>query len=136
MSSRVAISGVILAAAMGTAQAEAPGSRLNLQEVIANRTVTLHTPAGALPISYSGNGTMIGRARELAFYTGSAFDRGTWWVVADRICHRWRSWLGGKDYCVTLRMDGNKVHWRSNDGYSGTATLGAKSRVIEAGAAN
>ena len=135
MSSKIAISGVILAAAMSTAEAEAPGSRLNIHEVIANRTVTLHTPVGALPISYSGNGTLIGRARELAFYTGSAFDRGTWWVVADRICHRWRSWLGGKDYCVTLRMDGNKVHWRSNDGYSGTATLGTK-KVIEAGASN
>jgi len=121
---------------MSSAIAEAPGNRVNLHEVVANRTVTLHTPAGALPISYSGNGTMIGRARDLAFYTGSTFDRGTWWVVADRICHRWRSWLGGKDYCVTLRMDGAKVDWRSTDGYSGTATLGARRRVIEAGAIN
>jgi len=126
MSSRVLISGVALAAAMSAAQAEAPAMRVDLQEVVANRTVTLHTPAGALPISYSGNGTMIGRARDLTFYTGSAFDRGTWWVVADRLCHRWRSWLGGKDHCVTLRMDGDTVHWKSSDGYSGVATLGAK----------
>jgi hypothetical protein len=118
---------------MSTALAEAPGSRANLHEIVADRTVTLHTPAGALPISYSGNGTMIGRAKDLEFYTGSAFDRGTWWVVADRVCHRWRSWLGGKEYCVTLRMDGEKVHWRSTDGYSGTATLGTKRRIYEAG---
>ena len=126
MSSRVILSGVVLAAAMGAAEAEGLSSRLNLKDVVANRTVTLHTPAGALPISYSGNGTMIGRARELAFYTGSAFDRGTWWVAADSICHRWQSWLGGKDYCVSLRMVGDRLHWKGSDGHSGTATLGAK----------
>ncbi len=136
MRSKVAVAGAILTAAVNAASAEAPGSRANLHEVVADRTVTLHTPAGALPISYSGNGTMIGRAKDLEFYTGSAFDRGTWWVVADRVCHRWRSWLGGKEYCVTLRMDGQKVHWRSTDGYSGTATLGAKRRTVEAGAIN
>ena len=136
MRSKVVVAGAILTAAVNAASAEAPGSRANLHEVVADRTVTLHTPAGALPISYSGNGTMIGRAKDLEFYTGSAFDRGTWWVVADRVCHRWRSWLGGKEYCVTLRMDGQKVHWRSTDGYSGTATLGAKRRTVEAGAMN
>jgi hypothetical protein len=133
MSSQIAIAGVALVAAIGGAAAEASDVRPNLHEVVADRTVTLHTPGGPLPISYSGNGTMIGRAKDLEFYTGSAFDRGTWWVVADRVCHRWRSWLGGKEYCVTLRMDGEKVHWRSQDGYSGTATLGAKRRVYEAG---
>jgi hypothetical protein len=85
MSSRVAVAGIILSTAMSTALAEAPDARGNLHEVVADRTVTLHTPAGALPISYSGNGTMIGRAKDLEFYTGSAFDRGTWWVVADRV---------------------------------------------------
>jgi hypothetical protein len=135
MSSRVLVAGAILSATVCTAAAEAPGSRLNLHEVVADRTVSLHTPAGTIPISYSGNGTMIGRAKDLEFYTGSAFDRGTWWVTGDRICHRWRSWLGGKDHCVSLRLDGTKVHWRSSDGYSGTATLGAKrARAIEAGA--
>jgi|LNFM01.1.fsa_nt_gb hypothetical protein len=133
MSSSFALAGVIVVAAMGTAIAQGASNRVDLHEIVANRTVTLHTPAGALPISYSGNGTMIGRAKDLEFYTGSAFDRGTWWVAADRICHRWRSWLGGKDHCVSLRLEGDKVHWRSTDGYSGTATLGAKSRVYEAG---
>ena len=125
---RVSISGGILAAAMGVAQAEAPTPKdpLDLQGVVANKTVVLHTPAGGLPISYSDNGTMIGRAKDMEFYTGSAFDRGTWWVVANKICHRWRSWLGGKDHCVTVKMEGEKVHWKSSDGYSGTATIGAK----------
>ena len=124
---------ILLAVALS---AEPASGYLKLGTRLDDRTVTLHTPAGALPISYSGNGTMIGRAKDLEFYTGSAFDRGTWWVVADRVCHRWRSWLGGKEYCVTLRMDGQKVHWRSTDGYSGTATLGAKRRTYEAGVMN
>ena len=126
---RVLIAGGLLAATIGAAGAEAPTpiSAIDLQGVVANKTVVLHTPAGGLPISYSENGTMIGRAKDMEFYTGSAFDRGTWWVVANKICHRWRSWLGGKDHCVTVnRMEGDQVHWKSSDGYSGTATIGAK----------
>lgn len=128
MSSRVFLAGAMQAVVVGSALAEAPvpGGALDLQGIVANKTVTLHTPAGGLPISYSDNGTMIGRAKDMEFYTGSAFDRGTWWVVANQICHRWRSWLGGKDHCVTVKMDGNKVHWKSSDGYSGTATINAK----------
>ena len=134
---RVLISGVVLVATTAAnaqaptatpaaASVVTPAEKPGLQEVVANKTVVLHTPAGGLPISYSDNGTMIGRAKDMEFYTGSAFDRGTWWVVADRICHRWRSWLGGKDHCVTVKMDGDKVQWRSSDGYSGTATINAK----------
>ncbi len=138
MRSRVLLAGVLKLAAIGAATAEAPMSgaatttsataviATGLQDAVSNKTVVLHTPAGGLPISYSENGTMIGRARNLEFYTGSAFDRGTWWVVANQICHRWRSWLGGKDHCVTVKMDGDKVHWKSSDGYSGTATISAK----------
>lgn len=129
MRSRVLISGGVLVLAIGSASAEAPTpvSAVDLQGVVANKTVVLHTPAGGLPISYSDNGTMIGRAKDMEFYTGSAFDRGTWWVVANTICHRWRSWLGGKDHCVTVnKMEGDKVHWKSSDGYSGTATIGAR----------
>ena len=128
MRARVLIAGGLLATSISAAAAEAqaPTATLDLQGVVANKTVVLHTPAGGLPISYSDNGTMIGRAKDMEFYTGSAFDRGTWWVVANKICHRWRSWLGGKDHCVTVKMDGDQVRWKSSDGYSGTATIGAK----------
>ena len=130
MRMRVLISGGLLAASITAAAAEAQAptatAALDLQGVVANKTVVLHTPAGGLPISYSDNGTMIGRAKDMEFYTGSAFDRGTWWVVANKICHRWRSWLGGKDHCGTVKMDGDTVLWKSSDGYSGTATIGAK----------
>jgi hypothetical protein len=126
MRARVLISGGLLAASISAAAAEAQTATLDLQGVVANKTVVLHTPAGGLPISYSDNGTMIGRAKDMEFSTGSAFDRGTWWVVANKICHRWRSWLGGKDHCVTVKMDGDTVLWKSSDGYSGTATIGAK----------
>ena len=43
---------------------------------------------------------------QLAAYTGSTRDRGTWWVVADKLCQRWNNWLGGKSYCFTLRQQG------------------------------
>ena len=86
MRAKVLISGGLLAATISAASAEAPTPTgpLDLQGVVANKTVVLHTPAGGLPISYSDNGTMIGRAKDMEFYTGSAFDRGTWWVVANK----------------------------------------------------
>lgn len=115
-----------LLGALTGARAEAPLAGTSLQEVVTNKTVVLHTPAGGLPISYRDNGTMIGRAKDMEFYTGSAFDRGTWWVAADKLCHRWRSWLGGRDHCVTLKKIGETMHWKSSDGYAGTATIAAR----------
>lgn len=94
-----------------------------LHAAVAGKTVSLNTPLGALPIVYRGDGTMWGKAGVLAVYTGSERDRGRWWVVADKLCQRWTTWLGGKSYCFRLRQDGAVVHWTRNDGLSGTATI-------------
>lgn len=95
----------------------------NLRKAIAGKTISLTTPMGGLPISYRADGTMQGRAGALADYTGAARDSGRWWIVADQLCQRWNTWLGGTSYCFRLRQQGGSVHWVRNDGVSGVATI-------------
>ena len=94
-----------------------------LRRAIVGKTVSLVTPMGGLPISYRADGTMQGRAGALATYTGAARDNGRWWVIADRLCQRWNTWLGGTSYCFRLRQQGANVHWTRDDGVSGVATI-------------
>lgn len=95
-----------------------------LRKAIAGKTVSLQTSMGGLPISYRADGTMQGRAGPLATYTGAARDSGRWWIVADQLCQRWNTWLGGTSYCFKLRQQGTgSVHWTRSDGLSGMATI-------------
>lgn len=118
----VAIGALTMSAAVASAS-DAGSDTGALHKVIAGKIVHLSTPLGALPISYRGDGTMWGRAGNLAMYTGSDRDRGRWWIVADKLCQRWNRWLGGKSYCFTLRQEGPVVHWTRSDGLQGTATI-------------
>jgi len=77
-----------------------------LRKAVAGKTVHLETPLGSLPISYRNNGTMQASTIQLAAYAGSTRDRGTWWIVADKLCQRWNTWLGGKSFCFKLRQQG------------------------------
>lgn len=98
-----------------------------LQAFVADSTVYLKTPLGSLPISYSADGTMYGRSKRLARYTGSVADSGTWWIKRNKLCQRWNRWLDGKRQCFTLRARGNKIYWRRNDGKEGTARIARNS---------
>jgi hypothetical protein len=116
-------------AAMALAAVGAAASDLQLEgdalrRAIAGKTVSLDTPMGGLPISYRADGTMSGLAKgALAAYAGAAQDGGRWWVVADQLCQRWNTWLGGASYCFRLRQQGGSVHWTRQDGLSGVATI-------------
>ena len=108
--------------------AVAETGRLNgqaIKRVLSGKTLHLHTPIGVtLPIKYSGNGTMVGRAKpELAQYIGSRQDKGVWWVRSNRMCQKWKRWLEGKLACFTIRKRGRYVYWRSNDGQTGTGII-------------
>jgi hypothetical protein len=94
-----------------------------LRKAVAGKTVHLETPLGSLPINYKNNGTMQASTIQLAAYTGSTRDRGTWWIVADKLCQRWNNWLGGKPFCFTLRQHGESVQWTRDDGLSGVAVI-------------
>lgn len=106
----------------GVVAAELEGE--SLRKTVAGKTVHLDTPLGTLPILYRPDGTMAGKSVQLAYYTGSVQDRGIWWIVRDKLCQKWASWLEGKSYCFSLHQNGNSVQWRRNDGLTGTATIG------------
>jgi hypothetical protein len=97
-----------------------------LHSAVAGKTVYVNTPMGEVPIRYSANGSLSGRT-ELALLDGESTtaDRGRWWVAENKLCIRWQNWMGRTPYCFTMhRLSPTIVHWRREDGKSGTARLG------------
>jgi hypothetical protein len=116
------VTALVLCAAPGVDAAE-PEAGQALRKIVSGRTIELNTPLGGLPISYRIDGTMRGKAENLAAYTGSTQDSGIWWIAANKLCQRWQRWLDGKPYCFTLQQQGRAVQWTRNDGMTGTATI-------------
>jgi hypothetical protein len=119
----IIISAVLLCAAQGALAVETETPGQELRKIVSGRTIELNTPLGGLPISYRMDGTMRGKAENLAAYTGSVHDSGIWWIAANKLCQRWQKWLDGKSYCFTLQQQGRAVQWTRNDGLTGTATI-------------
>jgi hypothetical protein len=94
-----------------------------LRKAVTGKTLTIETPMGDLPISFSADGTMSGRSPDMASYLGRATDRGTWWISSNQLCQRWKTWLDAKSYCFTLRKDGTQVRWTRNDGLKGVLVV-------------
>jgi hypothetical protein len=81
---------------------------------------------GEVPVRYATNGSVSART-ELALLDGESttVDRGRWWVSESKLCLQWRNWMGGRTHCFTMhRLSPTVVHWRRDDGKSGTARLG------------
>ena len=119
---------VITAACLCAATvAEAESVRLSGQEIselVAGTTVEIDTPLGTkLPIRYTLDSKVSGQARDLASYLGAASDTGRWWVTSDQLCHKWNRWFNSEPQCLRLRKEGRTIHWRSQDGNSGTAVI-------------
>lgn len=123
MVSKSAVAVVASLLLSGAALAEGPLNGDAMRRVLSGKTVMLNTPVGTIPITYRENGTMSGRAKDMQLYVGSERDTGTWWVSANQVCQKWDTWLNGRAHCFTLRIEGQKVHWRSTDGRTGTATI-------------
>ena len=119
---------VITAACLCAATvAEAELVRLSGQEIsdlVAGTTVEIDTPLGTkLPIRYTLDSKVSGQARDLASYLGAASDTGRWWVISDQLCHKWNRWFNSEPQCLRLWKEGRTIHWRSQDGNSGTAVI-------------
>jgi Mannosyl-glycoprotein endo-beta-N-acetylglucosaminidase len=96
----------------------------SVRKLVAGRTVLLDTPVGStIPITFTENGTMRGKAGSLGSYLGAEVDEGKWWVSGARLCQRWRVWFDRETQCLTLRPAGKIVHWSSDKGHSGTARI-------------
>lgn len=94
-----------------------------LHSMFAGRTVYLSAPFGSLPIRYSPGGTMVAQSRLMQAFSGYYQDTGTWRITSSQFCQRWKTWLKGKEQCFTVRQKGDTLHWTSNDGMSGTASV-------------
>jgi hypothetical protein len=95
-----------------------------IEKAVTGATVHLDTPLGvALPLVFHTDGTVSGTAGRLAFYLGSAADRGTWWVANGRLCQRWKRWFDGETSCIQIFKSGPKFAWQRDDGKSGTARI-------------
>lgn len=101
----------------------------SLRSAVSGKTIHLETPLGTVPVAYAPNGTLHGRGNGVAAYLGASEDRGRWWVTAQRLCQRWNTWLDARPHCYTIRREGDRVHWKRDDGRSGTA------RITDRGAA-
>ena len=113
--------------------AEAESVRLSEHEIsalVAGATVEIDTPLGTkLPIRYTVDGKISGQARDLASYLGAASDTGRWWVTSNQLCHKWNRWFNSEPQCMEVRKDGRTLHWRSQDGNSGTAAIAVPAPV-------
>lgn len=99
----------------------------SLRAAVSGKTIHLETPLGAVPISYSPNGTIRGRADGMASYVnGSKEDQGRWWIASNRLCQRWEIWLDAATHCYALSREGDVVRWVRDDGRTGTATIAAR----------
>ena len=118
---------IMAACLCAAAVAEAESVRLSgreISELVAGATVEIDTPLGTkLPVRYTVDGKISGQARDLASYLGAASDTGQWWVASDHLCHKWNRWFDSEPQCLRLMKAGRTIHWRSQDGNSGTAVI-------------
>lgn len=96
----------------------------NVRRLVTGRTVLLDTPIGTvIPIEFTDDGVMKGKAGGLAGYLGAAQDEGQWWIEKAKLCQRWNVWFKGEQQCLKFKQAGQTIHWVSDNGKSGTARL-------------
>lgn len=92
-----------------------------LRDLLAGETINLSAPFGSLPITYSPAGRMVAKSAVMAVFSGIYKDTGTWRINGNSFCQKWKTWNGGREQCFSVRRKGQTLHWKSNDGMSGTA---------------
>jgi hypothetical protein len=124
---------ILAAACLGAASLAAPQSHAQshsglsgqqITELVAGATIEVDTPVGTtMPLRYTRDGKVTGDAGGLGWYMGAATDSGRWWVVADKLCHRWARWFNSEPQCMRLTRQGRIFHWRTDEGSNGTARI-------------
>ena len=120
----VAVAAVVFSMASTAAMASnLSGDEIN--RLISGKKIVLQTTFGAFPLRYNaskrvtGDGTALGLARFFA-----PKETGRWWVKSDRLCQQFPTWYRGQTLCFSLqKARANKLRWRRDDGYSGTAVV-------------
>ncbi len=96
-----------------------------LRLAVTGKTVSIDTPLGLpITVNYGANGIMTGTVgAALGVYLGAQKDRGRWSIKNGKLCQKWFKWLDAEMNCLTIRQDGLAIHWQSDQGKSGTATI-------------
>ena len=94
-----------------------------LKEMLPGALLEFDTPLRTtIPVRFSKDGLVSGKAGVLASVLGAERDRGRWWVENDRLCVKWFRWFEAKRRCVDVRQDGDRLYWRGED-RDGTAVI-------------
>ncbi len=104
-----------------------------IKELVLGATVHMHAPSGSIvPVVYGEDGTLTGQTSGfIAYYLGAAKDRGRWWIKGRKLCQKWNVWFKRKQKCITIRRQGQKFHWRDDEGKTGVATIASRpNRVV------
>jgi hypothetical protein len=118
----LAIACFMLPAAAAAEPMKLGGSEI--KQTFTGSLLELDTPLGTtIPIRFTGDGLMTGKAGTLASVLGAAHDRGRWWVKGDRLCYKWFRWFDAQEQCLTIRVKSERVFWLQDDGKRGTATI-------------
>ncbi len=92
--------------------------------LISGAVVHIDTPIGTpLRVTFHADGSVEGASGKLAFYLGSARDRGRWWLSQNKLCQKWMRWFDGETSCLSLWRSGNGYAWQRDDGRRGTASI-------------
>lgn len=114
----------LLGAFPGTAS---PLSADDVRSDIIGRRIFLAAPLGGeFPLNYRSNGVVDGDGEALGLGRFIApRDSGRWWVRGDRLCQQFTKWYDGAPMCFELTRTGpGRLHWRRDNGETGTARIG------------
>ena len=133
-STLVAFSGSVVVDAARAAEALTGDE---LRHYIPGAKIQIDTPLGSvIPVVYSADGSLEGRAGAVAFFLGSQKDTGKWWIEGSTLCQRWNTWFNGRVNCVRIYQSGdNRVEWIDQDGERGSGTVVALSNKVQTASA-
>ena len=95
-----------------------------VRSLVGGKTVALDTPLGStVPIIFREDGTMTGKAGNLAGMLGAPTDSGKWWAERGRLCQKWAVWFNKEVQCIKIKLSGGTVYWTRDDGRTGTAKI-------------
>ncbi|HEV7305381.1 hypothetical protein [Ensifer sp.] len=98
------------------------------QEVVGRRIYLAAPFGGEFPLNYRQDGSVDGDGEALGLGRFvQPKDVGSWWIEADRLCQKFRTWYDGRPMCFELyRVDDERLKWIRNDGETGIARIGPK----------
>lgn len=123
---------IMIAAVLAATSLQAAAERYTAQDIregIVGRRIFLAVPfGGEFPLNYREGGRVDGSGEALGLGRfAKPNDIGNWWIEADRLCQRFRSWYGATPMCFDLyRIDDKRLKWIRNDGKAGTARIGPR----------